>query len=102
MGAGTGRAAGAPSHGGAPGCGWDQTGLLHLGALQTWRLESSAEGRMAVSTGPARWSRASSADTHLRTLPRLWCSQNPPSTFPHLTTSGKTSQTTDVSGAEIE
>ena len=31
-----GGASGAPSHGGAPGCGWDQIGLLHLGAFQTW------------------------------------------------------------------
>lgn len=34
-GAGIGGAAGAPSNGGAPGCGWDQLGLLHLGTFQT-------------------------------------------------------------------
>lgn len=48
-GAGIGGAAGAPSHGGAPGRDQDQAGLLHLGALQAWRLRFSAEGRMPVS-----------------------------------------------------
>lgn len=39
-GAGIGGTPGVPSWG-APGCGWAQTGLLCLGTLQTWRLESS-------------------------------------------------------------
>ena len=51
MGAGIGGTAGTLSHGGAPGHGWDQSGFLHLGAFRAWRLESSAVGRMAVSTG---------------------------------------------------
>lgn len=67
-GAGIRRAAGATSHRGAPGCGWDQTRLLHLCTFQAWRLKSSADvGRTPVSTGlPADLE--ASADTPLPTF----------------------------------
>lgn len=68
-GAGIGGAAGAPSHGGTPVCGWDQAGLLHLCTLQTRRLKSSADvGRMLVSNGLPAGLEASGADTLLPTF----------------------------------
>lgn len=68
-GAGIGGAAGASSHGGAPGCGWDQTGFLHLRAFQTWRLKSSADvGRTPVSTGLTASLKASLGNTPLPTF----------------------------------
>ena len=70
-GAGVGGAAGAPSHEGAPGCGWDQAGLLHLSTFQTRRLKSSADmGRTLVSNGLPAGLEASGADTPLPTFLR--------------------------------
>lgn len=46
--AGVGGATGTLFDGGAPGCGWDQTRLLHLSTLETWKLKSSAGWRTSV------------------------------------------------------